>query len=362
MRAGCLGVLVISGYAIVAASHSYAVCGDGVVEAGEDCDAGQSQHGSCCTATCNIAAAGTVCREQAGLCDVVEICDGLSSGCPTNRFRPAEICRPAVGDCDVAEYCTGVGPACPADRFHTTNVVCRAATGPCDSAEQCSGLAPDCPPDPGEIDTDLDGICDPLDGCPLVTDPEQTDADSDGLGDACDPCSLVASVTVDRARLRLSKLSAAGNNRLRLVTMLTVPGLGLLDPSEAGLRLLLRGPLGTVFDVEVPGNGASGSEGLGWQSVAPGRWLYRDPEAGMGVRKVSLRQDPVLTWRVYLAVVGRDGDFRSAIGQSELTLTIVMDPPVARNGHCAELTFQLGGPQSSCRLLNSGSRLQCRWS
>jgi|GEM_PF-4932731 len=360
MRAGCLGVLVISGYAIVAASHSYAVCGDGVVEAGEECDAGQSQHGSCCTATCNIAAAGTVCREQAGLCDVVEICDGLSSVCPTNRFRPAEICRPAVGDCDVAEYCTGVGPACPADRFHTTNVVCRAATGPCDSAEHCSGLAPDCPPDPGEIDTDLDGVCDPLDRCPLVADPEQTDADSDGHGDACDPCSLVASVTVDRARLRLSKLSAEGDNRLRLVTRLTIPGLGLLDPPRAGLRLLLGGRLGTVFDVEVPGNGPSDSERFGWRSVAPGRWAYRGPGDGGGVQKISLRQDPVLSWQVDIAVTGRGEDYRSAIGQPELTLTIVLDPPVARGGQCAEVSFALGGPQSSCRLLNSGSRLQCR--
>jgi hypothetical protein len=38
------------------------------------------------------------------------------------------------------------------------------------------------------VDTDLDGIEDPLDNCPNTPNPDQTDADGDGIGDVCDNC------------------------------------------------------------------------------------------------------------------------------------------------------------------------------
>ncbi len=42
-------------------------------------------------------------------------------------------------------------------------------------------------PSPG-LDTDHDGIVDPLDNCPTVANPTQTDVDNDLVGDACDNC------------------------------------------------------------------------------------------------------------------------------------------------------------------------------
>ncbi len=37
-------------------------------------------------------------------------------------------------------------------------------------------------------DSDLDGISDPDDNCPVITNPNQEDADGDGVGDVCDLC------------------------------------------------------------------------------------------------------------------------------------------------------------------------------
>src|SRR5262249_24952965 len=78
-------------------------CGNLIVDPGEDCDGG-----ACCTATCTLVAAGTVCRPSAGICDQPESCDGSSGACPTDQFAPAATpCRASAGPCDVAESCTG---------------------------------------------------------------------------------------------------------------------------------------------------------------------------------------------------------------------------------------------------------------
>jgi hypothetical protein len=37
-------------------------------------------------------------------------------------------------------------------------------------------------------DTDLDGLTDAADNCPLNSNPDQSDADDDFIGDICDPC------------------------------------------------------------------------------------------------------------------------------------------------------------------------------
>ncbi|MFO0761026.1 MAG: hypothetical protein U0359_31400 [Byssovorax sp.] len=49
-----------------------------------------------CPADAKVAA-GTVCRASAGVCDVVESCDGASNNCPADGFLPASsVCRAAV--------------------------------------------------------------------------------------------------------------------------------------------------------------------------------------------------------------------------------------------------------------------------
>ena len=93
-------------------------------------------------------APGTVCRKAVGLCDLDEVCDGVSAACPADKYAPTTtVCRAAAGLCDIPESCTGASPDCPVDAFLTPGAVCRPAAGPCDLAESCSGTDPDCPAD-----------------------------------------------------------------------------------------------------------------------------------------------------------------------------------------------------------------------
>jgi fibronectin type 3 domain-containing protein len=92
--------------------------------------------------------AGVVCRLAVDVCDVDEVCDGIHSECPDDKYAPTTtVCRKAAGDCDIPESCTGFDPNCPDDAVMTAGTLCRKAVGACDVAESCSGADPVCPTD-----------------------------------------------------------------------------------------------------------------------------------------------------------------------------------------------------------------------
>src|SRR5437870_4797852 len=133
---------------IVDAAIAGACCGDGVVEAGEECDDGNLVDGDCCSSSCQFEPSTTTCRPAAGPCDVAEFCTGRSGTCPADTFQPATFeCRGATGSCDAAELCTGTSATCPADAFQPATVECRLAAGACDAAEFCTGTSGLCPAD-----------------------------------------------------------------------------------------------------------------------------------------------------------------------------------------------------------------------
>lgn len=85
---------------------SLQMCGNGIVEKGEDCDPGIGSNSTCCdVATCKFKGSAQ--------------CDPDSSACCTSQctFAPATtVCRPSRDvNCDVQEVCTGNSSSCPAD-------------------------------------------------------------------------------------------------------------------------------------------------------------------------------------------------------------------------------------------------------
>lgn len=83
-------------------------CGNGIVEAGEECDCGGEANcgdNACCEAT--------TCRFKSGA-----RCDDANEDCCNNcQFAPRElVCRASTGECDPEERCTGDSPTCPPDQ------------------------------------------------------------------------------------------------------------------------------------------------------------------------------------------------------------------------------------------------------
>lgn len=86
---------------------SGAQCGNGIVEAGEDCDCGGVEGCSddpCCNAT--------TCKFTTG-----SVCDDANDDCCTQCQYTSNgtICRASTGICDPAETCTGTSGICPSD-------------------------------------------------------------------------------------------------------------------------------------------------------------------------------------------------------------------------------------------------------
>jgi hypothetical protein len=163
-------------------------CGNGRIDAAEVCDPGLQ---ACCRPDCRgPIAAGEVCRDARGQCDLEETCDGRSPECPDDAVmsRGSE-CREARGPCDVPEQCDGVSEDCPDDGLLPSGTLCHPAEDDCDVAEYCTGDDPECPQDavaPAQT------VCRPAAPNMLCDAPELCDGESK----ACPPDVPAAAGTI----------------------------------------------------------------------------------------------------------------------------------------------------------------------
>uniref|UniRef100_A0A2K5K9A2 ADAM metallopeptidase domain 28 n=1 Tax=Colobus angolensis palliatus TaxID=336983 RepID=A0A2K5K9A2_COLAP len=111
------------------------ICGNQMVEMGEDCDCGTSEE---CT---NICCDAKTCKIKAGFqCASGECCEKC-------QFKKAGmVCRPAKDECDLPEMCDGKSGNCPDDRFRVNGFPCHHGKGYClmgacpTLQEQCTEL------------------------------------------------------------------------------------------------------------------------------------------------------------------------------------------------------------------------------
>ncbi|XP_068234099.1 disintegrin and metalloproteinase domain-containing protein 28-like [Palaemon carinicauda] len=97
-------------------------CGNGVLEAGEQCDCGPPafcDNGCCDAETCKLAA-NAMCSH--GSCCNTETC---------HLHRPGRVCRENDGDCDLPEFCSGISEFCPADVHVRDGTPCERDKGYC---------------------------------------------------------------------------------------------------------------------------------------------------------------------------------------------------------------------------------------
>lgn len=114
-------------------------CGDGILQAGEACDAGPNGGASCCDASCRVLPAGATCRPAASPCDVPEACDGASGACPPDVRRP--------GMCEVDGACVSAGTPNPTE-----------ACTLCDPSVATDAWSPNVGADPAGIQCQVDRL------------------------------------------------------------------------------------------------------------------------------------------------------------------------------------------------------------
>jgi cysteine-rich repeat protein len=132
-----------------------AVCGNGQLESGEDCDDGNTTSGDCCSATCTVEPAAQSCASDGNACTDDE-CDG------------AGVCvHTANGDaCDDSLFCNGTDTCASGTCSLHTGDPCPGADGDGNCSESCDETADACSgPDTNGAACDDGLFCNGTDTC-----------------------------------------------------------------------------------------------------------------------------------------------------------------------------------------------------
>ena len=159
-------------------------CGNGIIEAGEQCDDGNSIDGDCCNANCQFEQAGSPCPDP-GYCNGEETCDGGGNCLAGNPID----CNDGV-DC-TDDSCVESNRTCvnrPNNRNCSDDGLFCTGDEFCDALNDCSSSGDPC--QNGTVCNEPNGSCDPEAACGdgVVNPGEECD---DGNGEDGDCCSAL---------------------------------------------------------------------------------------------------------------------------------------------------------------------------
>jgi hypothetical protein len=234
-----------------------------------------------------------------------------------------------------------------------------------DPGEECDGgacCAADCTylPEGTVCGTDptscFDYTCYPSHQC-LYDGSSQPDGDGDGVADRCDPCT--GGGPIAPSRLTLDDLDGpAGTAHLaaRGAIGLSPAALAGLDPLTDGVRMRVVDIIrNVVVDVTVAGGAYDPATHTGWKTRSGGHgWSYRGPAGPLDRITLIIRSTSAGTLRFRLRGVPAPPATAPIL---PLTLTLVLDPPLATTGQCGERFYN--PPGGTCGVARGGRRILC---
>ncbi len=317
-------------------------CGNGVVNAGEQCDDGNTADGDGCSSTCQLE---TVCGngivEGAEQCDDGNTIDG--DGC-SSTCRYESTCGDGVlqglEQCDDGNTVNG-------DGCSSTCHIEKCGNHIVDPGEQCDdgntvngdGCSSTCQREP----RCGDGIVDPGEQC---DDGNTTSGDGCSASCMLEPCQIVVPHQTQWAPAKLVATPAGMSMHARFGVSSDV--LDLSDVAGSGIHLYVDGGSGARdMDVVVPG-------GPAW--IASGtRVRYHDPSgSAAGVRSIVVRAKGDGITTVDLKLVSHGGAVPDANDAPPTVTVLLGDDTAGEDGACGRYAF--GGAQCVKR----GKRLTCR--
>ena len=123
-----------SSFADVTPHTASAVCGNGTVEPGEQCD---DASGCCSAVTCQFEGSGTSCGSAATECSAQDTCDGAGV-CLANNLALGTSCGDTGTECTFQDTCDG-GGACTDNGFAGAGTACGSPGDQCNLADTCNG-------------------------------------------------------------------------------------------------------------------------------------------------------------------------------------------------------------------------------
>jgi hypothetical protein len=164
------------------------------------------------------------------------------------------------------------------------------------------------------LDPDGDGLASECDNCPTVPNPGQTDGDGDGVGDACDPCPHVtgaapAAMTIKKVLLIYGGTGPGSSDDKPKAIKAEFTAGGAFDPDSTDNVHVTFTDADTVPLVF----GASLPAGAPWTqlSAAPNKWKYVDPIAAAGVKVMLIKEDPAVPGDYTAKVIGKFANITS---------------------------------------------------